>query len=173
MNDPERCWNQARTFSSFLLQLVKHAVSLEWFCLLIPSERIHFPVPQEIKVYIQAALGARVQSEQTRFFSVISITLLPFLYFRISLRPEKMGKNTNPCPNTSSFTPQVRIPALWFSDTCLFFAWIKSDSFALGFCTTTTVWDTLIFFQREDTAVFVRTTVSLTEQPTANSLGQR
>ena len=89
---------------------------------------------------------------------------------------EKMGNNTNPCPNTSSFTPQVtKIAALCLQEVCLFFEWIKFNSFILAFSTTTTVWDTLIFFQREDIAVGI--TVSLIEQPaiylSANYLDRR
>jgi len=35
------------------------------------------------------AVRASVQQEQNTFFNVISITFLPFLHFRITLRPEK------------------------------------------------------------------------------------
>lgn len=90
-----------------------------------------------------------MQWEQNPFFTVISITLLPFMYFRISLHPEKkMGKNTNLCPNTSSFTPWVKIPALWFSDVCLYFDRIKCNSFVPDFSVTKAVWDTSLSKRR-------------------------
>lgn len=64
-----------------------------------------------------------------------------------------MGKNTNLCLNTSSFTPRVKIPALWFSDVCLSFDRIKFNGFGLDFSITKFE---IFLFQREDITVFVR-----------------